>query len=99
MKLLRDLLESHNGGIWPTLRMDLRSKPVKNFKTHTQTETITPQDDHSLQTLEAPPKGLQNNKTTTKHPTIMPDTLLPKHKRPKHYKTYLIIAIGYRKNS
>ncbi len=35
----------------------------------------------------------------TQIPTIIPTTLLPKHKRPQHYKPYIIRAIGYRRNA
>jgi hypothetical protein len=73
--------------------MDLGSKPVKDFKAQTILETTTPQEDHSLQALQATQEGLQNDKETTKHPTIIPDIIHPKHKRPKHHKPDIIRAI------
>jgi len=73
--------------------MDLGKNPIKNFKTHTQIELSMPQADHILQALEATQEGLQKDKTTTLHPTIIPISLLPKHKRPQHHKQDIIIAI------
>ena len=58
--------------------MDLGSWPVKHLKAHAQIKTTMPQDDHSLQTLEATQEGLQNDKATRKHPTLIANTLLPK---------------------
>jgi hypothetical protein len=79
--------------------MDLGSKPVKDFKEQTKLETVTPQEDHTLHTLQATQEGLQNDKETIKHPTIIPENVLPKHKRPKHHRLGIIRAIGYRINS
>jgi len=76
-----------------------RSIPVKDVKAQTKLETTTPQEDHTLQTLQATQEGLQNDKETIKHPTIIPENILPKHKRPKHHKPDIIKAIGYRRNS
>jgi hypothetical protein len=39
-------------------------KPVKNFKAQKKLETTTPQEDLSLQTLEATHGSLQNDKET-----------------------------------
>jgi hypothetical protein len=75
--------------------MDLGDKTVKDFKTQTKKEMTTPQNDSSLQALEATNEGLQNDKEKSQHPTIIPTNLLPKHKRPKHYKPDIIRAIGY----
>ncbi len=61
--------------------------------------TTTPQDDTTLQALEATQEGLQNDKLKTQHPTIIPTDLLPKHKRPQYHKPYLIKAIGYTRNN
>jgi hypothetical protein len=80
-------------------RRGLGKKPVKDFKTQTLFETITTQEDHTLQSIEATQEGLQNDKTNTKHPTIIPNNILPKHKRPKHNKPDIIRAIGYIINS
>jgi hypothetical protein len=79
--------------------MDLGNKPVKDFKTQPLLETINTQEDHTLQALEATEEGLQNDKTHTKHPTIIPTNILPTHKRPKHHKPDIIRAIGYIINS
>ena len=98
-KLLRDLLERHNGGGWPIISMDLGSKPTKDFKAQTIIETTTPQEGHYLQALQARQDGLQDEKTTPQLSTIIPITLLPKHKRPKHIKPDIIRGIGYRKKS
>jgi hypothetical protein len=54
---------------------------------------------HTLQLIEATQEGLQNDKINIKHPTIIPNIILPKHKRPKHHKTDIIRAIGYIINS
>ncbi len=78
--------------------MDLGRKPVRDLKTQTHIEATTPQDDHFLQSLEATHEGLQNDKETTNHPTIIPITLLPQHKRPKQYKPDIIRAIENRVN-
>jgi len=59
---------------------------------------ITPQEDTTLQALEANREGLQNDKMKTQHPSIIPTDLLPKHKRPKHHKPGIIRAIGYIRN-
>jgi hypothetical protein len=98
-KLLNDLLQTHNGGKWPILSMDLGNKPVNNFKAQTHIETTTTQEDQRLQSTEAAQEGLQNDKAAIKHPTIIPNTILPKHKRPKHHKPDIIRAIGYSINS
>ncbi len=79
--------------------MDLGNKPVKDFKTQTLVETIQAQEDHTPQALEAKEEGLQNDKKQTKHPTIIPNNILPKRKRPKHHKPDIIRAIGYIINS
>ncbi len=98
-KLLHDLLETHNGGRWPIISMYLRSKPVRDFKTQTHIETTTTKDDKFLQTIEAIQEGLQNDKAKTNQPTIIPNTRLPKHKRPKQKIPDIIRAIGCRRNS
>ena len=72
------------------------SKPVKDVKAQTKLEATAPQEDHSLQTLQATQEGLQTDKETIKHPTIVPENILPKHGRPKHDKPDIIKAIGYR---
>jgi hypothetical protein len=59
----------------------------------------TPQEDTTLQALEATHDGLQNDKEKTQHPTIIPTDMLPKHKRPKHHKPAIIRAIGYKWNT
>ena len=79
--------------------MDLGNKPIKDLKTQMKIEMTTPQEDTTLKALEATQKGLQNDKAKTKHPTIIPTDLLPKHKRPQHYKPYIIRAIGYTRNT
>jgi len=61
--------------------MELGNKTIKDFKTQTQIEMITPQEDTTLQALDDTRKGLQNDKMKTEHPTIIPTDLLPKHKR------------------
>ncbi len=38
-KILHDLLQTHNGGRWPILNMDLENKLVKDFKAQTRIET------------------------------------------------------------
>jgi len=75
--------------------MNLGNKPVKDFKAQTHIETITKQEDHTLQSIEATHEGLQNDKANIRHPTVIPNTILPKHKRPKHNKPDIIRAIGY----
>ena len=72
---------------------------MKNFKTHIQIEVKTPQEDHTLQVLESTQEGMQNDKTTTQHPTIIPTRLLPKHKRLKHNTQDIVRAIGCKRNS
>ena len=47
-KLLHNLLQAHNGGLWPILSMDLGNKQVKEFKAQTHAETNTKQEDHTL---------------------------------------------------
>jgi hypothetical protein len=64
--------------------MDLGHKTIKNFKTQMKKEMTTPQEDTTLQALEATQEGLQNHKAKTQHPTIIPTDQLPKHKRPQH---------------
>jgi hypothetical protein len=98
-KLLQHLLGAHNGGRWPILSRDLGSTPVKDFKAQTKLETSTPQENHILQSLQATQECLQNDKDIIKHPTIIPENILPKYKRPKHHKRDIIKAIGYRRNS
>jgi len=98
-KLLQDQLEKHNGGRWPILSMDLGNKTIKDFETQTQMEIIIPQDDTTLQAIEATREGLQNDKIKVEHPTIIPTDLLPEHKRPQHHKLVIIRAVGYKSNS
>jgi hypothetical protein len=93
IRLLHDLLDAHNGGRWPILNMDLGSKLVRDFKTKMHIETIAPQQDHTLQSLEATQEGLEKDKVTMNHLTIIPNTILPKHKRPKHHKPNIINSI------
>jgi hypothetical protein len=76
--------------------MDLGNKSVKDFKAQTKIEMTTPQNDTTLQALEATHEGLQNDKEKTQHLTIIPTNLLPKHKRPKHHKPDIKRAIGYK---
>ena len=59
----------------------------------------TPQNDTTLQALEATHEGLQTDKEKTQHPTIIPTNLLPKHKRPLHHKPGIIRTIGYKWNT
>ena len=49
-----------------------RKQTIKDFKTQTQIEMITPQEDTTLQALEATQEGLQNENMKTQHPTIIP---------------------------
>jgi hypothetical protein len=75
--------------------MGLGNKPVKDFKAQTHIETTTIQEDHTLQSIKATKEGLQNDKANINYPTIIPTTILPKHKRPQHHKPDIIRAIGY----
>jgi hypothetical protein len=79
--------------------LDLGNKAIKDFKTQTQIEMITPQEDTTIQALEATREGVQNDKMKTRHPTIIPTELLPKHKRPQNHKPDIIRAIGYKRNT
>ena len=76
-KLLQEQLEKHSGGRWPIVSMDLGKKPVKDFKTQMKIYMTTPQEDTTLQALEASQEGLQNDKEKTQHPTIIPTNLPP----------------------
>jgi hypothetical protein len=60
---------------------DLGSKPVKDFKAQIKLETTTPQEDHTLQSLQATQESLQNDKETIKHPTIIPENILLKQQK------------------
>ncbi len=62
-------------------------------------EMIIPQEDTTLQALEANQEGLQNDKAKTQHPTITPTDLLSKHKRPQHHKPAIIRAIRCTRNA
>jgi hypothetical protein len=75
--------------------MDLGNKLIENFKNQMKIEMTIPQEDTALQALEAAQQGLQNDKAKTQHPTIIPTDLLPKHKKPQHYKPDIIRPIGY----
>ena len=79
--------------------MDLGTQTIKDFKTQMKLEMTTPQEDTTLQALEATQEGIQNDKAKTQHPTIIPTDLLPKHKRPQHYKPEIIRAIEYTRNT
>jgi len=79
--------------------MDLGNKTIKDFKIQMKIEMTTPQEDTTLQALEAAQEGLQNDKAKTQHPTIITTDLLPKHKRPQHHKPDIIRAIGYTRNA
>ena len=79
--------------------MDLGDKTIKDFKTQMKIEMTTPQEDTTLQALEATQEGLQSYKANTQHPTIIPTDLLPKHKRPQHYKPNTIRAIRYTRSA
>jgi hypothetical protein len=79
--------------------MDIGNKAIKDFKTQMKIEMTTPQEDNTLQALEATQEGLQNDKAKTQHPTIIPTDLLPKHKRPQHYEPDITRAIGYTRNT
>jgi hypothetical protein len=57
------------------------------------------QENTTLQALEATQEGLQHDKAKAPHPTIIPTDLLPKHKRPQHYKPDIVRAIGYTRNT
>jgi hypothetical protein len=58
-------LEKHNEGRWPIVSMDLGNKVIKNFKSQPKIEMTTPQEDTTLQALEATHEGLQNDKEKT----------------------------------
>ena len=74
--------------------MDLGNKTIKDFKSQTKIEMMTPQEDTTLQAVETTHEGLQNDKEKSQHPTIIPINLLSTHKRPQHYKPDIIKAIG-----
>ena len=57
-KLLQEQLEKHNGGRWPIVSMDLGNKTIKDFKTRMKIEMTLPQEDNTLQALEATKEGL-----------------------------------------
>ena len=94
LKLLQEQLEKHKGGRWPIVIMYLGNQTIKDFKAQIKIEMATPQEDTTLQALEASQEGLQDAKANTQHPTIIPTDLIPKHKRPQHYKPDIIRAIG-----
>ncbi len=80
-KLLHDLLQTHNGGIWPTLSMDLGNKPEWTFETnvhrnnhHTRRPHITIHRSHTRKTLKR-----QSKFKTSHHRT--------QHNSPKRQKT------------
>jgi hypothetical protein len=98
-RLVHELLQTHNGDRWPILNVDLGNKPVKDFKTQTLLKTITTQEDYTVHSIVATQEGLQNDKILTKHPTIISNTILLKHNRPKHHKPDIVRAIVYIINS
>jgi hypothetical protein len=61
-------LEKHNGGRWPIVSTDLGNKTVKDFKTRIKIEMTMPQEDTTLQALEATHERMQNDKEKTQHP-------------------------------
>ncbi len=79
--------------------MDLGNKTIKDFKSEAKIEIKTPQEDTTLQALEATHEALQNDKEKSQHPTIIPTYLLPTHKTPQHYTPDIIRAIGYTRNT
>ena len=84
-KLLQEQVEKHNGGRWPIVSMDLGKKTVKDYKTQMKIEMTTPQEDTTLQALEATHEATHEAlNPKTQHPTIIPTDLLPKHKRTHH---------------
>jgi hypothetical protein len=60
---------------------------VKDFKAQTHIETTTAQEDHTLHSIKSTQEGLQNDKPNMKHPTIIPNTILPKQKKTKAPQT------------
>jgi hypothetical protein len=98
-KLLQEQLKNHNGGISPIVSMDLGNKTIKDLKTQMKIEMTTPQEDTTLQALEATQEGLQNDKAKAQHPTVIYTDLLPKRRRPQHHKPNIIRAIGYTRNT
>jgi hypothetical protein len=72
LKILHDLIESDNGGRWPIIGIDLSQQPIKDFKKPIKIEVTTPHEDHFIHALEDIQEGIQNNKTSIRHPTIIP---------------------------
>ncbi len=87
-------MEEHNGGRWPIVSMDLGNKIIKNFKNQMKTEMTTPQENTTLQTLEAAQEGLQKEgKNTTPHLNIhRPSSQTQKTTtlQTKHHKSHWI---------
>ena len=98
-KLIQEQFENYKGGRWPIVSMDLGNNIIKDFQSQMKIEMTTPQEDTTLQALEDTQEELHNDKAKIQHPTVIPTDLLPKHKRPKNHKPYIISAIGYTRNT
>ena len=75
--------------------LDLVTKLVTNFIKHeSDMEDTTPSQLHSIPLPKH--EGLQEDKPNTldQH-QIIPEYILPTHRRPAYHKLYLVRAVGY----
>ena len=93
--LLRQRIQSTNGGRWPILGMYLGHKPIIDLK-----NIHIPLDDTqnlSLRPVHQPSEeGLQDDKTNTPdNPHILPDYILHPNYKPQHRRLDLVRAVVY----
>ena len=95
--LLHQLLLRENGGRWPVIAMDLGKQPVKDFEEQLK-ECRTEAQQAPDRTDQAGEETMDNEaeeKRDDKYKTILPEYILPKNKRPHHYKPDIVRAVGY----
>ena len=95
--LLHQLLLKENGGRWPIIAMDLGKQPVKDFEEQLK-ECRTEAQQAPDRTDQAGEETMDNEaeeKRDDKYKTILPEYILPKNKRPHHYKPDIVRAVGY----
>ena len=95
--LLHRLLSRENGGRWPILAMDLGRQPVTDFEKQLKdcrTEAHQAPD-RTDPAGEGPMDTEVEEKSDERYKTILPEYILPKDKRPPHYKPDMVRAVGY----
>ena len=93
---LHELLQESSGGRWPIIAMDLGRKPIKDFDAASILDILKQPTSAATPAATLDPEDDWKDRAPQ---TTVPDHILPKSCRPRHYKPDMVRAVGFYRNT